>query len=53
MSPGNHLLVGVNIRNQDPVGLWIFHISTTHFKERKRTKKKETATTNFATLLMH
>lgn len=29
-------VVGANIRNQDLVGLWIFHISTTHFKERNR-----------------
>src|SRR5262249_11102432 len=29
----------------EPVGLWIFHISTALFKERKRSKKKETAAT--------
>ena len=46
-------VVGANIRNQDLVGLWIFHISTTHFKERKRTKKKETAAATTIILLLH
>jgi hypothetical protein len=38
-------VVEVTIRNQSHVGPWIFHISTALFKERKRSKKKETATT--------
>jgi hypothetical protein len=38
-------VVEVPIRNHSPVGLWIFHISTALFKERKRSKKKETAAT--------
>jgi hypothetical protein len=36
-------VVGSSIRSQGSVGPWIFHISTARFKERKRTKKKETA----------
>jgi hypothetical protein len=38
-------VVEVPIRNQSPVGPWIFHISTALFKERKSSKKKETAAT--------
>ena len=46
-------LVRANIRNQGPVGLWIFHISTARFKERKSIKKKETATTDPNFVLLH
>src|SRR5215471_18524112 len=40
-----HHVVGSSIRSQGPVGRGFFHISTARFKERKRTKKKETAAT--------
>jgi hypothetical protein len=37
-------VVEVNIRNQSPSACGFFHIPTARFKERKRSKKKETAT---------
>jgi hypothetical protein len=41
----NHHVVESSIRSQGPVGRGFFHISTARCKERKRTKKKETAAT--------
>jgi hypothetical protein len=43
MSTVNHHGVRSRIRSQGPVGRRFFHIPTARFKERKRTKKKETA----------
>jgi hypothetical protein len=45
MSTLNHHVVESRIRSQGPVGRGFFHISTARFKERKRSKKKETAAT--------
>jgi len=39
-------VVEVPIRNQSLSACGFFHISTALFKERKRSKKKETAATN-------
>jgi hypothetical protein len=38
-------VVESSIRSQGPVGRGFFHISTARCKERKRSKKKETAAT--------
>jgi hypothetical protein len=52
MSTVNHRVVEVNIRSQGLVACEVFHIPTGRLKERKRTKKKETATTIKTTLLL-